>query len=351
MNKKVMRICAAAMAVICLLGATSVFAGWKLAGYDVCDNAVATGRYACIYHEYDANGIFTGAVKVGEEIYTIGLDSILPAYAQSVEWKVEFVDRTYTCLSDSSDKYFNHEQLGDHACGNLQYARLYLDGKAQPRVAATGAFAKIEYKWVDLWWDMAAPYKIYQKLYANLPGLGWYTDSSYPMQYSGVNENVKVESKQVYIVEADLPMVGDVTGYEALFNKGVRKLQQRKLTGTSIPVSVFDEIGELEIVDRAGLFTNGTLAEPKWIDAGHEAVYPFRKYQVLSLDGYLMDGTTIKIETNNTCECGEAICPNPKYVTIKKPYIYRYTGGYANGVWDNKYITNEVVPGRHVDEF
>ena len=72
------------------------------------------------------------------------------------------------------------------------------------------------------------------------------------MRYSGENEKVIVSQPQVYINEDSLPIRGtvnengvevlDATGYETLFNKSVEKLYQRTLTGTSIPVSVFDDV-------------------------------------------------------------------------------------------------------------
>ena len=52
------------------------------------------------------------------------------------------------------------------------------------------------------------------------------------------------------------------------------------------------------------------LVNYEWVDAGFEYLYPFRLYQILKVDNILLDGRTI----NN----------------VKLPYIYRYTGGFAN---------------------
>lgn len=315
MNKNLKKMCAGTLALSVLGAANGALANtWKQVGYDTSDNAVSTGRYACVYQEYDEYGIATGNVKSGFEIYTLNMN--VPAFAKTVAWANSFVDRTHTCsLSSKGDYYFaNHDLLPEHDCGNLEYANLVLDGKKQERVAATGAYGNVNYRWSNWFWEKAEPHKIYQKKEANF-GNGWYTDDSYPMRYSGQNEKVTVTQPQVYIDTNSLPLVGDATGNEGLFNKSVLKLYQRYLTGTTIPVTVIDDV----TYTNNGLFTNGLLAEPKWVDAGYEQTPPYRMYQILSLDGYLMDGTNITIQTNDP--------ENP--MVIAKPYIFRYTGGFA----------------------
>lgn len=316
MNKNVKKVCAGTL-MLSILGTTgAAFANeWIKVGYDTSDAAVATGRYACVYQEVDAYGIPTGNVKSGYEVYALNLG--LQAFANTALWKNSFIDRSHYCSLSTSDSefFYNHDRLGDHDCGNLEYATLVLDGEDQKRVTATGAYGDVEYRWTNWFWEKAEPYKIYQKKQANFGDGNWYTDDTYPMRYSGENEKVVVSQPQVYINEDSLPMTGDVTGYEILFNKSVEKLYQRTLTGTSIPVSVFDDV----TYPNAGLFTNGLTAEPTWVDAGYESEEPYRNYQILSLDGYLMDGSKIVIQTNDPL--------NP--IVITKPYIYRYTGGFA----------------------
>ena len=314
MNKKLRRICAGTLALAALGAANSALANtWKQVGYDTSDAAVATGRYACVYQEFDDNGMPTGNIKSGNDIYTLNMN--FPAFATTVGWKNSFIDKTHTCslAAPGSVYFYNHDLLPEHDCGNLEYATLVLDGKEQERVTATGAYGNVEYRWSNWFWEKAEPYKIYQKKEVKFPGSStWYTDDSYPMRYSGVNEKVTVTQPQVYIDTNTLPLVGDATGNEWLFNKSVQKLYQRYLTGSTIPVTVIDDI-----TYENGLFTNGLLAEPKWVDAGYEQTPPYRMYQILSLDGYLMDGGTITIKTN-----GEPM-------VWQKPYIYRYTGGFA----------------------
>ena len=315
MNKNFKKALAGSLALVTLGAANSAFANsWKQVGYDTSDNAVATGRYACVYQEFDNYGIPTGNIKSGVEIYTLNMN--FPAFAETVEWKNSFFDKSHYCsLSQKGDFLFaNHDLLPAHDCGNKEYATLVLDGKTQERVTATGAYGDVEYRWSNLFWEKAEPYKIYQKKEINLNGT-WYTDDTYPMRYSGKNEKVIVSQPQVYINESTLPLVGNATGKEILFNKSVEKLYQRSLTGTIIPVTVIDDV----TFPNAGLFTNGLLAEPTWVDAGYEQTPPYRMYQILSLDGYLMDGTKMTIKTNDP--------ENP--IVITKPYIYRYTGGFA----------------------
>lgn len=331
MNKNVKKVCAGTL-MLSILGTTgAAFANeWKKVGYDTSAAAVGTGRYACVYQEVDAYGIPTGNVKSGYEVYALNLG--LQAFANSALWKNSFVDRTHFCSVSSYNPddptyslFCNHDQLPAHDCGNLEYATLVLDGEDQKRVTATGAYGNVEYRWDNWFWEKAEPYKIYQKQKVNFGDGNWYTDDTYPMRYSGENEKVIVSQPQVYINEDSLPIRGtvnengvevlDATGNETLFNKSVEKLYQRTLTGTSIPVSVFDDV----TYPNAGLFTNGLTADATWVDAGYESEAPYRSYQILSLDGYLMDGSKIVIQTNDPA--------NP--IVITKPYIYRYTGGFA----------------------
>ena len=316
MNKNVKKVCAGTL-MLSILGTTgAAFANeWKKVGYDTSAAAVATGRYACVYQEVDAYGIPTGNVKSGYEVYALNLG--LQAFANSALWKNSFIDKSHYCsLSMMGDYNFkNHDQLPAHDCGNLEYATLVLDGEDQKRFIATGAYGNVEYRWTNLYWEKEAPYKIYQQKEANFGDGNWYSDPTYPTRYSGENEKVIISQPQVYIDQSTIPMTGDVTGYETLFNKSVAKLYQRTLTGTSIPVSVFDDV----TYPNAGLFTNGVTADATWVDAGYESDAPYRYYQILSLDGYLMDGSKIVIQTNDPA--------NP--IVITKPYIYRYTGGFA----------------------
>ncbi len=336
MNKNVKKICAGILSLCLLVSATGALAAeWKKVGYDLS----TAPNFEVKYQQFDENGLYTGLSVQGADAEHYGLTG----YAKSVEWKDTVVDKTYTCANPGQD----HNAVDCKVCGNRELGRLYLDGIAQSYYAPTGVMADVEERWVNSYWEKSAPYKIYQKKEVNLPGEGWYTDATYPTRYSGVNEIVTVTADQVYVDINDVigwantPVVElgnsnnihnfcyekaylenraiDATGFEHMFDN-VRKLYQRRLVGSSIPVEVVDDT-----TFTYGLYSTDVVAEAKWVPAGYEAAYPYRYYEVLSLDGYVMDGGSITIH-------GDTVSDSPDLVEVRvdKPYIYRYTGACAN---------------------
>ncbi len=259
---------------------------WKVVDYDTSDWSLATGEIPIVYQELDVNGLPTGNYVSGSQIDALGLD--LKVYATNVEWREAFFDRNY-------DVNYG---------GNRIYARLFVDGKATERVAPTGGLADLQYQWVDYMWELEAPYKIHQKLYAYING-AWVTDPdgipTYPTRYSGENADIVVSQPQVGVDMSGFAS-GDATGREYMFVDAISKVFEKRLTGPAFPSTLTSN----SLTKVISTFVDGTTpATVTWVSAGYEVDAPYRVYEFLSADGYVMDGTN------------------------GYPRIFRYTGGYA----------------------
>lgn len=335
MNKKFKRICAAIL-TLCVLGsATTAFAEWRHAGYDL-----NSPDFAIQYQEFDEKGLWTGRMVKGAAAEAEGLKG----FPTTVEYKDSYPNATYYCAFPNA---IHDASTPAHFCGHENLTALYLDGNKVLTNWATGLKAGVEEKWENLYFEKAAPHKIVQKMYTNLPGKGWTTSANHPRRYSGINEIVTVKAEQVYVdidyiigntvktviepgnsnnvhnfcyekTALDARVI-DATGFATAFNF-VPKLYQKRLVGSIVPVEVVDNT-----TYTYGLYSKDEVAEAKWIVAGYEAAYPYREYAVLSLDGYVMDGGFVTIE-------GDDISVNPDLVDVKvqKPYIFKYTGGFGH---------------------
>lgn len=308
MNKKFKRICAAIL-TLCVLGsATTAFAEWRHAGYDL------DGDFEIQYQEFDEKGLFTGRMVKGAAAEAEGLKG----FPTTVEYKDSYPNAIYYCAFAGQ---IHDANTPAHFCGHENLTGLYLDGNKVVANWATGLKAGVEEKWENLYFEKAAPHKIVQKMYTNLPNAGWVTSVNHPTRYSGINDIVTVKSEQVYVdIEDVLGGAKDVVCVEPAWYdvfKNTKKLYQKRLVGSIVPVEVVDDT-----VGAYGLYSAEPCAKVEWIPAGYEGVYPYRVFEVLSIDGYVFDGSTITIK-------GDDVTPLDD-VVVKKPYIYRYNGAFAH---------------------
>ena len=167
--KNAKRLLACLVCAVLICSSVSAFAQEEkvFRGYDVSDAAITAGTYAKIYDIY-INGKPTGKeVRVG--------------YASKVEWKHAFYEKAYP-----------------HA----GYQRLYLDDNYTSVIVATGAMAPWAQEYRDDMWELKYPYKIFQHLYTNIENNGFvkvyptnYADWDVVYNYSGRNAAVSQEYK------------------------------------------------------------------------------------------------------------------------------------------------------------
>jgi len=143
-----------------------------------------------VYQIFDDNGVMIAQVKGQEAFATFGL----PAYSP-IDVKNPWVSKEYP---------------------NKEYSDLYVNGKRIDCLQgffATGRFgltAGVKYRNVDYMWEAAAPHRIYSKTQAYLMVNGaaqWYTNASYPVQYTGRNAQVKAE--RIYYGFGDYKVTGN----------------------------------------------------------------------------------------------------------------------------------------------
>lgn len=149
--KNTKKILASVLCIATVAATTTAFAGnsWKFKGYSTTPANVRAGVYNKLWYEVDARGIPTGKHKA---------DGV----ASNVQWKHDFYERDYP-----------------HAEVN----RLYLDGQATDVLMDSGAFADWEIKYVPEMWEVQFPYRIYERLKTNIPGIGWYANT---LEHRGV---------------------------------------------------------------------------------------------------------------------------------------------------------------------
>ena len=365
-TKKVLSIFAAA--ALCASAVSVSAAEWKLTGYETSDAGISPfyQESALIYQEFDDSGIATGRQVSGKEAWAEGLRG----YGK-VTFMNPWVDRTFP---------------------NKEYAKMYVDGEYSGRVFETGRFGKdvVNYRNANYMWEAAAPYKIFSKTQAYLAD-GWYTDASYPAQYSAQNATVVktrphygfgdyeiVGNNDVRLVPEALkayrdPNYASVNGaltiadlnpsveFRAIEFNGkleVPCLYDLVLAGPTFNYdgTIADEFGltltasktnaaslanfnvaNLLSTERDSFTGDFQYAVISWTDGGFEIAPPHKMYQFLTVDGVVMDGSYIP---------GTA---------MRKPYIYRYTGNANPAVtWVPEKVVqngygNEVVLRRYVD--
>lgn len=150
-TKKLMAglLCAAAV----LPGTTSLAANsWVFSGFSTNNYNIATGIYDKIWYEVDSHGIPTGNEK---------LDGV----AKTVEWRHDFYERDYP-----------HNEV----------VRLYLDGTKTSVTKDSGALADWETKFEPEMWEVQYPYRIYERLKSNIPGIGWRPNT---LEHRGLTQN------------------------------------------------------------------------------------------------------------------------------------------------------------------
>ncbi len=339
-TKKTLAVIAAA--VMCTASVSVSAAEWRLSGYETSNEGLGPfyQQSALIYQEFDGNGFATGRTVSGWEAQEEGLKG----YGK-VEFKNPWVDITYP---------------------NKEYAQMYVDNDYSGRVFFTGRQGKdvVEYRDSLFMWELSAPHKAYTRTQARFAS-GWYTDESYPVNYSGTNALVKATrpyygfgdykvtgKNSVSLVPAALKsyrdaqyasvsggltiddinphynvIAYDVTGLDIK----IPRLFDLRLEGPTYNfdgtvakpfglVKVASDSADWELPNYAvaNLLTtmNDTLsgalnyADITWTAGGFEVAPPHRTYQFMTVDGIVMDGSAIP----------------GTYPTLYKPYIYRYVG-------------------------
>ena len=222
----------------------------------------------------------------------------------------------------------------------------------------------VEYRDSLFMWELSAPHKAYTRTQARFAS-GWYTDESYPVNYSGTNALVKATrpyygfgdykvtgKNSVSLVPAALKSYRDaqyasvsggltiddinphynVVAYDVTgLDIKIPRLFDLRLEGPTYNfdgtvakpfglVKVASDSADWELPNYAvaNLLTtmNDTLsgalnyADITWTAGGFEVAPPHRTYQFMTVDGIVMDGSAIP----------------GTYPTLYKPYIYRYVG-------------------------
>lgn len=150
-SKKLM---ASLLCVAAVAPATTGFAAnsWVFSGFSTNDYNIATGIYDKIWYEVDSHGIPTGNQK---------LDGV----AKTIEWRHDFYERDYP-----------HNEV----------VRLYLDGEKTSVTKDSGALADWETKFEPEMWEVQYPYRIYERLKSNVPGIGWHPNT---LEHRGLTQN------------------------------------------------------------------------------------------------------------------------------------------------------------------
>lgn len=355
-------------AVISLTCAVATSAAWKVTNYDTDKIIVeqnGTHKVAVEYALYDDNGLFTGLVVEGAGAEAYGLKPFAKVTYSTPAFELDFPNR--------------------------EYVAIYADGIDTRKVRYNGVQENLNYRWTTYGWELAKPHRLFQVKQANIYG-NWFANETYPTRFLGDVATVKAEynnhygfgywhvenGKAVEYMPAELRAyanldtnvvanvlvknnvtelleeqyaatyvnalapnaVVDMTNYNADGSVNVNApyvVDVKKAFNLVVAGPTFDMNGNMtsefglvcnaatynlkaldnfkvaELVKNiADSFGNYATVETEWVNAGFELVRPYRCYQILKVDGVLLDGSVVK--------------------GTKLPYIYRYTGAYANPV-------------------
>ena len=178
MKKLITGVAAVVLSVSSAVGASAL--EWRIKGYDTSvleKEAFGTYRVGVVYEQYDDNGLSTGVVVDAKTAELYGLKP----YA------------TATFTAPETEK----------AWPNRQYFKVLADGVNTGKVLYNGVKEQLQYRNANYLWELSAPHRIYQATQAFIPGIGWYTDNTYPglngtLIYAGDVATVQAEYSNYY---------------------------------------------------------------------------------------------------------------------------------------------------------
>lgn len=358
MKKVATSVAAIVLSVSSAVGASAF--EWRVKGYNtsvVEQTALDTYRVGVVYEQYDSNGLSTGLMAGPADAELYGLEPYAVA--------------TFS------------QAMTEREWPNRQYVHLYANGINTGKVFYTGDKELATYRDCNFMWELAAPHAIMTRTQA-LFNDGWYTSHLYPVKFSGNYATVKAnfnegfgfgewqkvgdsiqyvpvtniplteyavfdtnvyfqteENGNVFTVEGALEAgaVTNMTDYNAKFIVVPESFSltvagpKFNFDGTVTAGNEFAHVVSAATADRSTLpnFGRDVLVtscvdetvrtlKTEWVYGGYEDAFPCRHYEILKIDGVLMDG---HYEIFSGDIDNDGVKEN---VRIKFPYIYRYIG-------------------------
>jgi len=316
----------------------------RVVGYDVdwYNANRPTNIIPIQYQVYDEKGVMIAETQGEAALRDFGLEPFATAELKNPWVSIDF-------------GWAQNPQTGawDIPLWNQEYADLYANGNkvagASYATGRAGVLAGVKYRNVDYMWEAAAPHKIYSRTQAYLFVNGvaqWYSNATYPVQYSGRNAQVKAE--RIYYGFGDYKVTGkdaiallptymapwvgndvfagiegitaadlapktevvrqDVTAYfdeikvpksydiklvgPGFDGEGNQIPDAKTIIGSDITTVNPANLGINDVIGvvRDSFYGNIEYAEITWTNSNHEAVYPYNDYLFLTVDGVVMDG-------------------------------------------------------------
>jgi hypothetical protein len=162
-------------AVISLTCAVATSAAWKVTDYNTADILIepnGTHKVAVTYEWYDdATGLASGVVLQGGQAVSYGL-----APFATVTYGTPAVERAWP---------------------NREYVAIFANGIDTKEVMYNGITENVQYRDAIYGWELARPHNLYTRRQALLNGQ-WYTDATYPVNFTGDVATVKAEYNNYY---------------------------------------------------------------------------------------------------------------------------------------------------------
>ncbi len=358
MKKVATSVAAIVLSVSSAVGASAF--EWRVKGFNtsvVEQTARDTYRVGVVYEQYDDNGLSTGLLAGPANAELYGLEPYAVA--------------TFS------------QAMTEREWPNRQYVHLYANGLNTGKVFYTGDKELVTYRDANYMWELSAPHAIMTRTQALFDD-GWYTSALYPVKFSGDYATVKAgfnnkfgfgEWEKVgdtiqYVPVTNIPLTeyaafdtnvyyqveenGDVFTLEGALEEGavtnmtdcnakvIIVPESFSLTvsgpefnfdGTVTPGNEFAKVISAATADRNTLrnFGRDTLVstcvdetvrtlKTEWVYGGYEDAFPCRHYEILKIDGVLMDGHAVTFQGD--LDNDGAL----ESKTVKFPYIYRYIG-------------------------
>lgn len=382
MKKLIAGVSALVAGIAC---ATAVSAGWEIKGYDtsaLIKESFNKYSVAIVYELYDNNGLSTGVVVSGKQASLYGLKPYAEASFSEPAFELAWPNREFIAVY--ADGVATGKFLYNGVSENLEYrCPNYMWELAKPHRIYRRTQA-----WINNEWYTDTTYPVFyagdvatvQAEYKNYYGFGdwriedadgdgladgikyWTPDivdgNPNLVQYMNTDDNIYyttiIGEDKIAVDALDAGAVTDLTWASDIQIKKTFSLvvsgPQFNYDGTITPGNEFACV--YSAADHKDSLTLHNFAVPElvrniyshdgsqalcnieWVDAGFEMAVPYRYYQILKLDGVLLDGSTVKGE--------------------KLPYVYRYIidadGNFATAnltsTWDSEltgYQWNDIV--------
>lgn len=365
MKKMLVGVIAAAIAATC---AVSASAAWKTTAYDTDKIINENGSYkaAVTYELYDDNGLTTGLVVKGQAAVAYGLEPYAKVTFSAPSFERAYPNKQYVRIyADGVDtrrvmyngvnqelEYRWANYVWELAAPNKIYQQKqalingvwYTDETYPEQFLGDVATVKAEYNnYYGFGFWRVANGKVVGYMPAKLQAYAPAVNANV-YAYTLNNEGEKVN--EVVFENALLPgAITDLTAYKGLavdaagqYVVDVRKAFNLVVSGPKFEMdgSVLagnefakvcnaadynvDYLANFNVAELVKYMTGYNkdgkevyaTATAEWVDAGFECAAPYNCYQILKVDGVLLDGSYVG--------------------ALKLPYVFRYTGATANPV-------------------